>query len=151
GGIEYTGARTPVPSDSFPGLLAQVTGGNPATTGVYYDSSYNRALLPAGTTPCAGGRPGADAGDAQGIDRSPAALDAGPGLRGLPGGILAMTASPRSLIDPALLPVDPAGCRPVYPHRYLRVNTVFEVARNNGLRTAWSDKHPAYEILNGPS
>jgi hypothetical protein len=31
------------------------------------------------------------------------------------------------------------------------VNTVFEVLRNHGLRTAWSDKHPAYEILNGPS
>ncbi len=27
------------------------------------------------------------------------------------------------------------------------MNTVFEVARAHGLRTAWSDKHPAYEIL----
>ena len=26
---------------------------------------------------------------------------------------------------------------------------MFEVAREHGLRTAWSDKHPAYEILNG--
>src|SRR5690349_1549978 len=59
-GVEYTDARTPVPSDSFPGLLAQVTGGNPATTGVYYDSSYNRGLLPAGTTSCAGATPGTD-------------------------------------------------------------------------------------------
>jgi len=39
----------------------------------------------------------------------------------------------------------------VYPHTYLRVNTIFEAARAHGLRTAWSDKHPAYEILNGPS
>ena len=39
----------------------------------------------------------------------------------------------------------------MYPHRYLEVNTVFEVARAAGLRTAWSDKHPAYEILGGPS
>jgi hypothetical protein len=31
------------------------------------------------------------------------------------------------------------------------VNTIFEVARAAGLRTAWSDKHPAYEILDGPS
>jgi alpha-ketoglutarate-dependent taurine dioxygenase len=31
------------------------------------------------------------------------------------------------------------------------VNTVFEVAKNAGMTTAWSDKHPAYEILNGPS
>jgi Type I phosphodiesterase / nucleotide pyrophosphatase len=39
----------------------------------------------------------------------------------------------------------------VFPHQYLKVNTIFEVARQAGLRTAWSDKHPAYEILNGPS
>lgn len=38
----------------------------------------------------------------------------------------------------------------MYRHSYLRVNTIFEVARAAGLRTAWSDKHPAYEILNGP-
>jgi hypothetical protein len=31
------------------------------------------------------------------------------------------------------------------------VNTIFEVARAAGLRTAWSDKHVAYEVLNGPS
>jgi hypothetical protein len=31
------------------------------------------------------------------------------------------------------------------------VNTIFEVARAAGLRTAWSDKHAAYELLNGPS
>src|ERR1700746_2981404 len=62
-----------------------------------------------------------------------------------------MTGNPRTLLNPAALPVDPATCAPVYPHQYLRVNTIFEVARAAGLRTAWSDKHPAYEILNGPS
>jgi hypothetical protein len=31
------------------------------------------------------------------------------------------------------------------------VNTIFEVARQAGLRTAWSDKHAAYDILSGPS
>ncbi len=49
------------------------------------------------------------------------------------------------------MPVNPASCTPVYPHNDLRVNTVFEVARAHGLRTAWADKHPAYEILGGPS
>jgi hypothetical protein len=39
----------------------------------------------------------------------------------------------------------------VYPHQYLKVNTVFEVARAHGMVTAWSDKHPAYDILQGPS
>ncbi|HEY3480827.1 MAG TPA: alkaline phosphatase family protein, partial [Streptomyces sp.] len=52
GGVDYSAASTPVPSDSFPGMTAQVTGGNPGTTGVYYDDTYNHALLPAGTTKC---------------------------------------------------------------------------------------------------
>jgi hypothetical protein len=37
GGNEYTSAQTPVPSDSDPGMTAQMTGGNPKTTGVFYD------------------------------------------------------------------------------------------------------------------
>src|SRR5689334_3629916 len=57
GGVEYVRARTPVPSDSFPGMTAQVTGGNPATTGVYYDASYNHDLLPPGTTSCPANAP----------------------------------------------------------------------------------------------
>lgn len=39
----------------------------------------------------------------------------------------------------------------MYPYQYMRVNTMFEVARESNMRTAWSDKHPAYDILNGPS
>jgi hypothetical protein len=31
------------------------------------------------------------------------------------------------------------------------VNTIFEVIHRAGGRTAWSDKHPAYDIVNGPS
>jgi hypothetical protein len=150
-GVEFTHAQTPFPSDSFPGLVAQVTGGNPSSTGVYYDDSYNRALLPAGTTSCHGVAPGAEVTYFEAADRNPKALDAGQGLAGLPGSILQMTGNATSLLDPAQLPVDPATCKPVYPHQYLKVNTIFEVARAAGLRTAWSDKHVAYEITNGPS
>ena len=39
----------------------------------------------------------------------------------------------------------------MYPYQYLKVNTIFEVAREANMRTAWCDKHPAYDILNGPS
>ncbi|HEY5143377.1 MAG TPA: alkaline phosphatase family protein [Solirubrobacteraceae bacterium] len=150
-GVQFTRAHTPVPSDSFPGMVGQVTGGNPGTTGVWYDDSWNRDLLPAGTTNCAGVAPGAEVTYFEQLDKDPSALDAGQGLGGLPGSILSLTPSPISLIDPAQLPVDPTTCQPVYPHSYLRVNTIFEVARAAGLRTAWADKHPAYEILNGPS
>ncbi|WP_328617138.1 alkaline phosphatase family protein [Amycolatopsis sp. NBC_00355] len=150
-GTSYTGARTPVPSDSFPGLIGQLTGGDPATTGIYYDATYNHALLPAGTTSCAGVKPGAQIDLTENLDRDQTRLDAGQGLSGLPASVLGMTGTPQTLLNQSGLPVDPRTCRPVPPHQYLQVNTVFEVARQAGLRTAWSDKHPAYEILNGPS
>ena len=127
----FSQARTPGPSDSFPGILALTTGGSPKSTGVFYDDSYDRTLAAPGSN-CAA--PGTEVVFDEGVDRNPDALDAGGG------------------IDPAALPRDPAhGCAPVYPHQYLKVNTVFEVARAAGLRTAWSDKHPAYDLLNGPS
>ncbi|GAA2013884.1 alkaline phosphatase family protein [Catenulispora yoronensis] len=152
GGVDFSDASTPVPSDSFPGMTAQVTGGNPGTTGVYYDDSYNHALLPPGTTKCDGSVPlGTEVAYTEGDDLNQNSIDAGQGLAGLPGSILNLTGQARNLIDPKTLPVDPKTCKPVYPHQYLQVNTVFEVARQAGLRTAWSDKHAAYELLNGPS
>lgn len=151
GGTEFTDAVTPVPSDSFPGMIAQATGGDPGVTGIYYDDTYNHDLLPAGTTSCAGVKPGTEVALTEAADLDQTSIDAGQKLSGLPGSILKLTGQPQSLINPKALPVDPATCKPVYPHSYLKVNTIFEVARAAGLRTAWSDKHPAYEILNGPS
>jgi hypothetical protein len=179
-GTEYTNATTTFPSDSFPGMVAQFTGGTPATTGVFYDDTYNHSVLPAGTVDCSTATPGAEVSLTEAADRSqnPITLDAGQGLTspaltslptnslkqtlaladprpGTPGplskAILAMTPNPQALLNPQALPVDPSTCLPIYPHSYLTANTVFEVARAHGLRTAWSDKHPAYEILNGPS
>lgn len=151
GGAQYTQAQTPVPSDSFPGMTAQVTGGNPRTTGIYYDDEYSHAVLPAGTTSCAGKPLGGEVIYDSPDDINLTKLDAGEGLTGLPDSILEMTAHPHSLLNPAALPVNPQTCAPIYPHEYLKVNTIFEVAHNHGLRTAWSDKHPAYEALEGPS
>jgi hypothetical protein len=62
-----------------------------------------------------------------------------------------MTGDPLQVINPVNLPVNPATCKPIDPNQYLMVNTVFNVAAEHGLRTAWSDKHPAYQILSGPS
>src|SRR5882757_9588592 len=172
-GTEYTHAKTTLPSDSFPGMIAQLTGGGPGTAGVYYDDTYNHQPLPPGTLDCTSVPLGTEVSWTEAADRSqnPITLDAGqkladPALTSLPTNtlaqtlansaaitkaILTMTPTPQSLLDPAALPVDPATCMPIYPHQYIKVNTVFQVARAHGLRTAWSDKHPAYEILNGPS
>ena len=150
-GIDYTDALTPVPSDSSPGMVAQATGGDPGVTGIYYDDTYNHDVFPAGTTTCSGPAPGAEVAYEEAIDVNQNSLDAGQGLSGLPGSILQMTPNPRDVINPANLPVSAQTCKPIYPNQYLEVNTIFNVARQAGLRTAWSDKHPAYLTLSGPS
>jgi hypothetical protein len=136
-GITYTQAFTSKPSDSFPGLLSMVTGGTPAVTGVYYDDSYDRSLLPplvdADGNPLGGNTPGSEIVYDETIDFDLTRPDAGGG------------------INPNRLPRDAHTLLPVYPHSFLRVNTIFEVAKTAHLRTAWSDKHPAYDIVNGPS
>jgi hypothetical protein len=130
-GTHFSSASSAKPSDSFPGLLALVTGGSPKSTGVYYDDSYDRALSAPGSDCKA---KGTEVVYDESIDLKPDAIDGGGGL------------------DEAKLPRDPAnGCKPVYPHQFLRVNTVFEVIKAAGMHTAWSDKHPAYELVNGPS
>src|SRR5215469_13647293 len=150
-GIEYRDARTPFPSDSFPGMVGQVTGGDPRVTGIYYDDTWNHDVFPAGTTNCSGPVPGGEVPYHEAIDIDQTRLDAGQGLAGLPGSILQMTGNPLEVINPAALPVDPATCTPIDPNQYVKVNTIFNVAAEHGLRTAWSDKHPAYQALSGPS
>ena len=156
-GASYANARTPFPSDSFPGLTAIVTGANPKSAGVYYDDSWNRRLLPAGTTQCAGVAPGVEVTYFEQLDLNLNSIDAGYGVGDLSNfaaiqqNIFKMPKQARAAIDPTQLPVDPATCQGVYPHSYLRVNTMFEVAKQHGLHTAWSDKHVAYDLVNGPS
>src|SRR5262249_42585045 len=155
-GVDYSNASSPFPSDSFPGLVGQVTGGNPSTTGIYYDDTWNHAVFPPGTTSCAGPPPGTEVTYFEALDKNLGALDAGQGIVPAPGpapwaNILQMTGNPVDVIDPSQLPVDAKTCQPIYPSQYLKVNTVFNVAHQHRLLTAWSDKHPAYQILSGPS
>src|ERR1700674_2314580 len=53
-GITYTNARTPANSDSFPGLLALVTGGSPVSHGLFYDVSYDRTIYDPTNVTCSG-------------------------------------------------------------------------------------------------
>jgi type I phosphodiesterase/nucleotide pyrophosphatase len=153
GGLEFSNAHTVVPSDSDPGGTALMTGGDPRATGVYYDVEYNHRTYEAGTTNCTGPTGGDVIYDSP-DDKDDTQLDAGQGIPGLdqnPALIMQMTGTPQTLLNPATFPVDPKTCQPIYPHSYLKVNTMFEVAHDAGLRTAWSDKHPVYESFNGPS
>lgn len=45
-GVNYLETSTSKPSDSFPGLMALMTGGSPRSVGVFYDVSYDRSLDP---------------------------------------------------------------------------------------------------------
>ena len=130
-GITYTDAQTSLPSNSWPGLLAIVTGGSFISTGVIFENSYDRTLSPPGSNCVTVGTPVIY--DSH-IDVNPDVADAGGG------------------IDLRKLPLDPAtGCKPVLPHAFVRVNNIFEVVKRAGGHTAWADKHPAYDFLNGPS
>src|SRR5882757_6233667 len=42
-GVNYLNSSTSKPSDSFPGLMAIVSGGSPRTVGAYYDVAYDRS------------------------------------------------------------------------------------------------------------
>ena len=124
---------------NFPGLLALVTGGTPKSTGVFYDDSFSTA--PISSPVRIARRAGAEVSFAENIDVDSKRLDAG----GKPG-------DPQTQIDPEKLPMAliDGKCTAVYPHAFVRVNNVFEIVKAHGGRTAWSDKHPAYEWLNGP-
>ena len=173
-GVTYPNAFTTSPSDSFPGTLAWLTGAGPATTGVYYDDSYVRNL----TAPIApfNGDPSGNASSPLGteapffeaIDYSIPAdpskpdptnvlwrLDGGGYVSGDPTKPLVQGNYGKESIDPTRLPQNCSSgtCKPVYPWQYLKpgINTIFNVAHQAGLYTAFSDKHAgAYNIVQGP-
>ncbi len=142
-GVRYSNATSSKPSDSFPGILAIVTGGSPNSTGVWYDDAYDRKLSPPlvdqdGVTPLGDKNCsviGTEVLMDQTIDKNPNVIDGGGG------------------INEDRLPRDPSkGCSPVYPWMYSRVNNIFEIVKKHGGTTAWSDKHlGAYMMLFGPS
>ncbi|HTT21355.1 MAG TPA: alkaline phosphatase family protein [Candidatus Sulfotelmatobacter sp.] len=150
-GVNYVGASTSKPSDSFPGLTAIITGGSPALTGVYYDVAYSRNLQgPVTTTgngnaagPCTPGQvpTGYTTEYEEGIDIDQTKVNGGAPGASLTDGTIAS-------IDPNKLDRDPAnGCAPVWPWQFVRANSIFSVIHRNGGVAAWSDKHPAYSSV----
>ena len=153
-GVNYVGAVSSKPSDSFPGLAAIVSGGTPKSTGLYYDVAFDRSLdAPAATTGTglAGGScapygipKGTTTDYDQGIDIDDTQLNGG--ARGA-----AVTEGGVASIDPTKLVRDPQqGCAPVYPWDFIRTNTIFGVVHEAGGYTGWIDKHPSYSMAGGP-
>jgi hypothetical protein len=153
-GINYVGAISSKPSDSFPGIAALVTGGTPKSTGLYYDVAYDRSLdgpatmtgtgLAAGTCKPFAAPTGTTTDNDQGVDIDDTALNGGaPNASPTEGGIASL--------DPNKLSRDPAkSCAPVYPWNFVRTNTIFGVVHAAGGYTAWIDKHPSYSMVGGP-
>ncbi len=153
-GVTYKRTSTSKPSDSFPGLMAIVTGGTPKLVGAYYDVAYDRVLAPpeADTgnglmhgTCTAGQVNGTSTEYEEGVDIDQSKLNGGFSQYPLIDG-------GTKSIDPKKLPRDPfKGCAPVYPWNFIRANTIFGVIHAAGGYTAWSDKHPVYAAVSGPT
>jgi hypothetical protein len=152
-GVNYTRTSTSRPSDSFPGLMALMTGGTPRTFGAFYDVSYDRVLAPPQVTTgngvaagsCTTGVPnGTTTEYDEGIDLNQTALNGGALGAALSDGGVASIDAARLIRDPM------NGCQPVYPWNFVRTNTIFGVIHAAGGYTAWSDKHPAYSAVSGP-
>jgi hypothetical protein len=140
-GTSYTNARTSEPSDSAPGTMALLTGASPKLSGVYYDDSYDRTMYkPAaqetsGTQNCTGPA-GAETMFAENVDVGAPTASVPTGTRPIL----------NAHLDPTQYPYKKQSgkCSPVAPNDFLRNNSVFSVASQAGLRTAWADKHPVY-------
>jgi len=153
-GTTYSNASTSKPSDSFPGLMAIVSGGSPRSVGAFYDVAFDRTLAPPAKTtgngvaagPCppvsatAGlPYPGTTTEYEEGIDIDQTQLNGG--APSGDGGI--------NSIDPTRLERDPVTCQPVWPWDFVRTNTIFGVIHNADGYTAWADKHPSYSSVAG--
>ena len=153
-GVNYKRTSTSKPSDSFPGLMAIVTGGTPKLVGAYYDVAYDRVLAPPAAdtgngllhgTCVAGQVNGTRTEYEEGVEIDQTKLNGGsPAYGPRDGGIKS--------IDPQKLPRDPfKACAPVYPWNFIRANTIFGVIHAAGGYTAWSDKHAVYAAVSGPT
>ena len=152
-GVNYTRTTTSRPSDSFPGLMALVTGGTPRTVGAFYDVAYDRVLappmiatgngLPGGS--CTTNTPnGTQTEYEEGVEIDQAKVNGGGPYTMFDGGVKS--------INPSRLPRDPFNnCQPVYPWNFVRTNTIYGVIHAAGGYTAWSDKHPVYAVVSGPT
>ncbi|MGH9374858.1 MAG: alkaline phosphatase family protein [Terriglobia bacterium] len=128
-GVFYKNAYSSMPSDSFPATMAIITGGGPVISGIWYQLSYYRNLSPPGSDCSKTGTPVA-------LDSS---IDINPNETWGGGGF-----------DKAKLPRNPKdGCSPVYPHQLLRVNTIFDVIKQAGMYTAFSDKQMSMDLEQG--
>ena len=156
-GVNYTRTSTSRSSDSFPGLMALVTGGTPKTVGAFYDVAWDRVLAPPAVTtgnglaagPCNknqinGTQTEYEEGDE--IDQTKV-NGGGPYASPIDGGILSLEPA-RFIRDPFSVPTP---CMPVYPWNFIRTNTIYGVIHAAGGYTAWSDKHAVYAAVSGPT
>ena len=164
-GLNYTRTTTSRPSDSFPGLMALVTGGSPRTVGAFYDVAYDRVLAPpkiatGNQLPGGGCVPGQIHRNSDGSTGTQTEYEEGnefdeTQLNGRP----FPPTSPLDAIDGGVKSINPDrlirdpfnNCQPVYSWNFVRTNTIFGVIHAAGGYTAWSDKHAAYAAVSGPT
>ncbi len=153
-GVNYTRTTTSRPSDSFPGLMAIVTGGSPRTVGAFYDVAYDRVLAPPKIA-TGNGLPGGTCNLNQ-INGTQTEYEEGNEIdqNKLNGGFAGYSTIDGGVksINPDRLVRDPFNnCKPVYSWNFVRTNTIFGVIHAAGGYTAWSDKHAGYASVSGPN
>ena len=133
-GVEFTHAQTPVPVRLVPRAWSrQVDRRQPAARRASTTTTrWNRRPAARRDDQLRGRRARAPRSPtSRRSTRTCAQLDAGQGLTGLPGSILQMTGNPDDADRPgAAARSTRQTCKPVYPHHYIKVNTIFEVARS---------------------
>jgi hypothetical protein len=132
--VWYQNVRGSMPTDSFPGTAALYTGATPRTHGIWYDNAWDRSYFPYSAN-CTG-TPGFNVVVDETIDANDTLITGG--------GAFDLTHLPYAKTIWG-------ACNVLLPHNLIRAKTIFEVVRENGGFTKLTDKHPAYEIFNGPS
>ena len=120
-GVNSTRTTTSRPSDSFPGLMALVTGGTPKSVGAFYDVAWDRVLAPPAKTTGNGlaagtctpkQNNGTQTEYEEGDEMNQLLLNGGGPYKSIiDGGILSLDSS-RFVRDPFS---KPTPCAPVYP------------------------------------
>ncbi|KAJ6102005.1 hypothetical protein N7486_004432 [Penicillium sp. IBT 16267x] len=129
--VVFNNAKASKPSDSFPATIAPFTGASARVSGVYWQVTWAKDLYPPSSN-CSGPI-GAQADWSQVIDLNASSITGGNTFN--------LSAVPMKLNSWGV-------CEPLFPHDYLRVNTVFgyfpenaAVASNLEDQLAWDDLH----------
>ncbi len=143
-GVNYLDTSTSKPSDSFPGLMARMTGGSPGTAGgTFYDVADDRSLDPPATTTTESQDRPVSAGPAPHLVPPPNSARASTSI----------SSTAARAVDGGRASIDPNRAIPRTAARRSSPGTSFAATRSSVSCTRpaatrpWSNEHPFPELL----